>query len=72
VTKAGKISPQRCNHGAACTPTRQVVALEERKHGGCGFFAVTEEGLERINPIQRRRYKNYFNLALFVCAAIIK
>jgi hypothetical protein len=33
---------------------------------------VTEEGFERIKPHAERGYKIYFNLALFVCAVVIK
>jgi len=39
---------------------------------GEGGYAVTEEGVERINASHRRCYKIYFNLALFVYAAVIK
>jgi hypothetical protein len=34
--------------------------------------AVIEEGLERFNASQKCGYKIYFNLALFVCAVVIK
>ena len=34
--------------------------------------AVIEEGLERLNALAEVCYKIYFNLALFVCAVVIK
>lgn len=53
-------------------PARLAMALLVTPKYGEGGYAVTEEGVERINASQRRRYKIYFNLALFVYAAVIK
>jgi len=58
-------APMRSKHvtkGAQIPPHSVATALR----------AVIEEGLERLNALAEVCYKIYFNLALFVCAVVIK
>jgi hypothetical protein len=51
-----------CDKGAQIPPHAVATALR----------VVTEEGLNASTPSQKCGYKIYFNLALFVCAVVIK